>query len=273
MKLIFKVDQAESLRRGVDAPHSTVTLDIDPAKLTEEERGFLSANLLKGHSLERVSLCEGEFELPTPDVVGLKALLGRTLASNRLRADKIQELRAGILSGANKIRGCDANCVTVDGFPAHSIPIDKELAPVVSAWRLQRATDEKREIERLRALGQRYFSTHPCLAAQKFEIQATLNAEGICDLIREGERESRTVSFTGGAEDWDRKTCEPYGQPLTDSEFAKLKLWLAKLPDGIKPSFWLMKSPREYNRLIAKATWDVEGIEVVSDTPIGEFMG
>jgi hypothetical protein len=42
MKLRFKVDQGEALRQGVDAPTSVVTLDIDPKKLTQEERSLLA---------------------------------------------------------------------------------------------------------------------------------------------------------------------------------------------------------------------------------------
>lgn len=42
MKLRFKIDQAEALRQGVDAPTSVVTIEIDPKKLTQEERKLLA---------------------------------------------------------------------------------------------------------------------------------------------------------------------------------------------------------------------------------------
>ena len=42
MKLRFKVDQAEALRQGVDAPTSVVTIEINPKTLTQEERNLLA---------------------------------------------------------------------------------------------------------------------------------------------------------------------------------------------------------------------------------------
>lgn len=42
MKLRFKVDQAEALRQGIDAPTSVVTIEIDPKTLTHEERNLLA---------------------------------------------------------------------------------------------------------------------------------------------------------------------------------------------------------------------------------------
>jgi hypothetical protein len=42
MKLRFKLDQAEALRQGVDAPTSVVTIEIDPKKLSQEDRNLLA---------------------------------------------------------------------------------------------------------------------------------------------------------------------------------------------------------------------------------------
>lgn len=42
MKLRFAVNQAESFRRGVDAPKSTATVDVDPATLSQEERDLIA---------------------------------------------------------------------------------------------------------------------------------------------------------------------------------------------------------------------------------------
>jgi len=42
MKLRFRIDQAEALRQGIDAPTSIVTIEIDPQKLTQEERALLA---------------------------------------------------------------------------------------------------------------------------------------------------------------------------------------------------------------------------------------
>ena len=42
MKLRFKVDQSEALRRGVDCPRSINTIEVDPAELTEEQRRMIA---------------------------------------------------------------------------------------------------------------------------------------------------------------------------------------------------------------------------------------
>jgi hypothetical protein len=42
MKLRFAVNQAEAMRRGIDAPKSIVTIDVDPAKLSQEERDLIA---------------------------------------------------------------------------------------------------------------------------------------------------------------------------------------------------------------------------------------
>lgn len=49
MNLLLNVDQATALRLGIDAPSSTITLDVDPADLTELEREVLAAVIVRGH--------------------------------------------------------------------------------------------------------------------------------------------------------------------------------------------------------------------------------
>jgi hypothetical protein len=45
MKLRFEVDQAECFRNGIDCPKSIVTVQVDPAKLTINERELIAARL------------------------------------------------------------------------------------------------------------------------------------------------------------------------------------------------------------------------------------
>lgn len=51
MKIRFAVDQAEALRRGIDAPKPTVLLEVDPSKLSPYARDVIADNLIKGHDL------------------------------------------------------------------------------------------------------------------------------------------------------------------------------------------------------------------------------
>ena len=45
MKLRFEIDQAQYFRRGVDAPVSIVTIDVNPAALTVDERNLIADHL------------------------------------------------------------------------------------------------------------------------------------------------------------------------------------------------------------------------------------
>lgn len=51
MKIRFAVDQAEALRRGIDAPKPSVLIEVDPAKLSPFARDMIADNLVKGHDL------------------------------------------------------------------------------------------------------------------------------------------------------------------------------------------------------------------------------
>lgn len=46
MKLRFEIDQADCFRRGIDAPKSIVTVDVDPAKLPVEDRNLIADRLV-----------------------------------------------------------------------------------------------------------------------------------------------------------------------------------------------------------------------------------
>ena len=48
MKILCDVDQGECLRHGVDAPSSTIKIEVDPKSLTEEQRNFVASLLYDG---------------------------------------------------------------------------------------------------------------------------------------------------------------------------------------------------------------------------------
>jgi hypothetical protein len=45
MKLRFEVDQAEAFRRGIDVPKSIVTIEVNPADLSQEQRNLIADRL------------------------------------------------------------------------------------------------------------------------------------------------------------------------------------------------------------------------------------
>jgi hypothetical protein len=65
MQILCEVNQAECFRRGIDAPKSTIKLEVTPAKLPEDLRAFVADNLYDGYKL---SLFEG---IPGTDLVAL----------------------------------------------------------------------------------------------------------------------------------------------------------------------------------------------------------
>ena len=56
MQILCEVNQAECFRRGIDAPRSTIKIEVDPAKLPEEIREFLADHLYEGDKLMRVTI-------------------------------------------------------------------------------------------------------------------------------------------------------------------------------------------------------------------------
>lgn len=75
MKLLFAVNQRESLFRGVDAPTSSVTLEVDPANLADDERSIVAQAMTDGYDCrKKVTDSTGQERqvlLPTPDLDGL----------------------------------------------------------------------------------------------------------------------------------------------------------------------------------------------------------
>lgn len=89
MKLLFSVDQGEALRQGIDAPASTVTLDVDPGTLAQEERDLLSSAMRGGHDCTHYS-GRPRITLVEPSLDGLHAALAETavhVASEKAKAD------------------------------------------------------------------------------------------------------------------------------------------------------------------------------------------
>lgn len=55
MKLRFAVDQAEAFRQGIDAPNSTVTVDVNPAKVPKDIRELV-AERMDGIEVRKLAL-------------------------------------------------------------------------------------------------------------------------------------------------------------------------------------------------------------------------
>lgn len=46
MKLRFEIDQAYLFRKGIDAPKSIVHIEVDPSKLSQDQRNLIADRLI-----------------------------------------------------------------------------------------------------------------------------------------------------------------------------------------------------------------------------------
>ncbi|QSR85682.1 hypothetical protein [Methylacidimicrobium sp. B4] len=83
MKLRCTVDPVEALRRGIDAPESTV-LELNPAVLSPAEREWLAGALQKGEgaSPDAPALLTFPYPIPAPSVEGLREAIASRLSSH-----------------------------------------------------------------------------------------------------------------------------------------------------------------------------------------------
>jgi hypothetical protein len=73
MVLRFEVDQAEAFRLGVNVPKSTNHLEVDPSKLTQEDRNLI-ADRLDGIDVCELSEGGGMMQEPNPQADGRRAV-------------------------------------------------------------------------------------------------------------------------------------------------------------------------------------------------------
>jgi hypothetical protein len=119
MKIFCVVNQAECFRRGINAPASTVKIEINPAKLPEDLRAFIADNLLDGYKLgfKRLRLgdpdagkskeyADSEFMLYRPDLLGFMEAVLR--AKEFMQANAEESNRLKYLSFDEWIKNVDA---------------------------------------------------------------------------------------------------------------------------------------------------------------------
>lgn len=63
MKILVRLNQAEALRKGIDSPNSTATIDVQPQDLTEIHRNTLAAILLNGNDATELGLRTDKAEI------------------------------------------------------------------------------------------------------------------------------------------------------------------------------------------------------------------
>jgi len=79
MRILCEVNQAECLRHGIDAPSSTVKIEVDPKSLTQEQRELVASQLYDGL---RFPTSAG-FGICPPTYEGIMAVVKYMLADNK----------------------------------------------------------------------------------------------------------------------------------------------------------------------------------------------
>jgi hypothetical protein len=101
MKLRFEVDQAEAFRQGIDVPKSIVTIEVNPAELSQERRNLI-ADRLNGIDVCQVA-CITEGVLPR-DRNGQPLRIKAKLPTFESLMDAIAEDQRDYELGIKKVR-------------------------------------------------------------------------------------------------------------------------------------------------------------------------
>lgn len=85
MKLRFEIDQAYFFRKGIDAPKSIVTIEVDPSKLPQEDRDLIADRLI---GIDVFKLAEGPDGLVKATGLDYAALLNAVKEDEKKRTEK-----------------------------------------------------------------------------------------------------------------------------------------------------------------------------------------
>lgn len=151
--VLVEIDTAESIRRGIAAPHSTAKIDLDLATLTADERDWVAARHSKGE-LRRYPNQGNLLKVACPRPACLLESIRATMAQESEaaakeaaekaakeaeQAAKIAALKEAMLSGKGRFRQSSAvydDCVyvDVDGIGNSAwLPRSPELEPLIAA--------------------------------------------------------------------------------------------------------------------------------------------
>ena len=96
MKLRFEVDQAEAFRRGIDVPKSIVTVEANPADLSQEHRDLIADRLDGIDVRQLVGSRDGNGKLPRimAELPTFESLMEAIVADEGFRTKMLNECDA-----------------------------------------------------------------------------------------------------------------------------------------------------------------------------------
>jgi len=109
MILRFEVDQAEAFRQGVNVPKSTNHVEVDPSKLSQEERNLIADRLdgidvmAKGVDMEVIQGSSREGDTVQFHVKGLKKSTNRVVSKLPTFSALMEAVREDEAKARNKL--------------------------------------------------------------------------------------------------------------------------------------------------------------------------
>lgn len=215
MKLLFKVDQKAALAQGVDAPSSTVQLEVNPeTDLSSEERQIIASVLHEGFDCTRYGVSGAwgsrgrSIVLVRPTIEGLHEALAEFVEAKKAAAVEAQkeaeqrdrETREAIAQGPEPrplyicyarenerlfVSQYNQGDVSIQGQvprPRHANPASDEAKAEYEAYRQDCERQEQELLERLR----------PELVAK---AQARANEQAELELKLQAQREVNKVEY------------------------------------------------------------------------------
>ena len=271
MQLQVSIDQKEAFKRGINAPHSLVKVEVDPSQLSQEVRDVIADVLQEGYRLDSFGGYSGLGPVLEPTQAGIVAQAEALIAKRKAAAAEVAAKRAEYLSElakygeavlanprANLMVGCDSRQMVYGNAPcwvyeswsrtniAHpcrelpdevnkvALEVGKEMiAEVLAKNEAGRAAEAAKRAEEVAAAAA--YKAKLCVAltpelAEQFK-EGFMSQEKAEMAVRNAYRKSLGVTFTGDSEAWD---VDSFTEPsdLTPAEYAALKVFRSKLPEG-----------------------------------------
>lgn len=189
MQVQIRINQKEAIKRGIDAPHSTAKIDINPAEFTQPERDWIASQLYDGFRLDYY----GYVQVPAPTVEGLREAIREELekpkreaeAKAQREAEKLAECIADLKARKTKTAHCyefaSGRAKNADySYPYFDYPAEMEQAateqvPGAKEWLASLETGKAEAIAK--AVAQARANEAACAAEDKAEEERKLAIE------------------------------------------------------------------------------------------------
>ena len=307
MQLQVRVNQTEALRRGINAPASTVKVEVDPAQLSQEVRDLIASSLTDGFRLDMYDLFGSVVE---PTQAGIVARAEEIIAARKKLAEEQAAYRAEFSAklianprehvfvseiGYEGIRGwaIPGYCVNPSRASAESAELTPEAIAVANATirelkeelaartakeAAKRAESKRKQDDAAAAKRSALLGALTASYPEDGERFAAgfMNEDEAEKIIADGYRANLGLELTGSAKQWGVDDFDET-KTLSAKAFAALKAFKQKLPEGAVCKVFEgapeCGSESPACKVVAEATFlhpTIPGVEIVADCLLEE---